>query len=111
MHLAYTKDLNLRPGSEDLVEDTHPVAGVLARAAAMADPVEPLEVAQLDLELQRCAARAAPQGHQEPGVETIAARSLDLAMDAVDRALAIDRQDVVRKASKIHRGAPSKRLT
>jgi hypothetical protein len=50
----------------------HPVAAVLVRpAATVALLVKLIEVAQLDLELQRYAALAARQRHQQPGTETV----------------------------------------
>ena len=58
-----------------------------------AELVELVEAGQLDLELQRRAVAApAGQRHQQPGVETVAARRLDLAADEVDRARPVDRR-------------------
>ena len=60
---------------------------------------------QLDLELQcRALAMAPGQRHQQPRVEALAARRLDLAADEVERALAVDRQHVIGKAGEIHGG-------
>jgi len=72
---------------EHLAEGVHPVTGLLRRTdAAVAELVELIEVGQLDLELQRGAA-ALPTGqrHQQPGVQTLAARRFGLAADELDR--------------------------
>jgi hypothetical protein len=52
--------------------------------------------------LQRRAALAARQWHEEAGIETVAARGLDLAMDEFQRPVPIHRQDLIRKASEVH---------
>jgi hypothetical protein len=74
----------------------------------MAHPLELVEAAQLDLELQRGAALAARQRHQEPGVAPLAPGGLDLAADELDRASAVGRQHVVREAGEVHGGAPDR---
>jgi hypothetical protein len=78
-------------------EGVHPVAGLLRRAdAAIAELIELIEARQLDLELQGGSFTvAAHQRHQHPGIEAIGAGGLDLAMDKLDPALAIDRQHVI----------------
>jgi hypothetical protein len=78
----------------------------------VAHPLELVEAAQLDLELQRGAALAARQRHQEPGVAPLAPGGLDLAADELDRASAVGRQRWSRKgrpsptpcARSAHRG-------
>src|ERR1700730_10588468 len=83
---------------EDLTEGMHPVAGFLRRAdAAATDLIKLIEVGQLDLELERRAvAVAAGLRHQQSRIQALAVRGLDLSLDEIDRALAIDRQHVVR---------------
>ena len=71
--------------------------------------VELIESVQLDLELQRRTAMAAGQRHQQPGRKAGLAGGLDLEPDEVDRALAVDRQHVIRKASKVHGNSPGPR--
>src|SRR3954471_23520442 len=103
------QDLDAGRRGQHLAEGVHPVAGLLARSdAARAELVELIEAGQLDLELQRrTVAAPAGQRHEQPGVETVAARRLDLAADEVDRARPVDRQKLIRKPRQIHGPAPA----
>ena len=93
-------------GNQDLAEGLHQAGAVLARvAAAVAHPLELVEAAHLDLELQRGPALAAGQRHQQSGIAAIAAGRFDLAADKVDRALTVGRQYVIGEAGEIH-GCP-----
>jgi hypothetical protein len=65
-----------------------------------------IQGAQFNLELQRCTAMTAGQRHQQAGREPSLSSGLDLASDQVDRTLAVDRQDIVGKAGKVHEGPP-----
>src|SRR5205823_1484956 len=99
------QDFDAGRRGQHLAESVHPVARFRPGAdAAMAELIELLELLQLDLELQcRTVAMAAGQRHQQPGSEAIAASRLDLAADKVDRALPIDRQQIIGKTRQVHR--------
>src|SRR5205085_453399 len=89
--LVDAQDLDRRRRRQDFAERMHPVAGLGRRAGALvAEPVELVETLQLDFELQGRAAVAAGHRDQQPGVELVLARRLDLALDEFDPALAVD---------------------
>src|SRR3954454_6862168 len=98
------QDLDAGRCGQNLAERVHPVAGLLARSdTARAELIELIEAGQLDLELQRrTLAATAGQWHEQLGVETVAARRLDLAADEVDRAPPVDRQKLIGKPRQIH---------
>jgi hypothetical protein len=50
----------------------------------------------------------ARQRHEHPGVEAAAASRCDFTMDKVDRALPVDGQHVIGKASQIHDVTPAR---
>src|SRR3954471_2738609 len=104
--LVDAQDLDPGRGEQDPAEGLHQPAHVLARAA-VAHPLELVEVRQLDLELERGAALTAGQRDQQPGVAALLAGGLDLLADEVDRALPvrsrIDRLVELRAAHHCHR--------
>jgi hypothetical protein len=86
----HSQELNLGRRDEDLAESAHPVAGRLFRFhAAIAELIELIQAGELDLELQRRAAWTAREWHQQAGIKLLAPGGFDLAMDEVDRTLAI----------------------
>jgi hypothetical protein len=65
---VHAQDLDARRAQQDLAEGAHPIARVLARAAAaVAQSLELVEAGQLHLELQRRPALAARERHEAGG--------------------------------------------
>src|SRR4051812_28561734 len=75
----------------------------------MAERVQLIQARQLDLELQSRAAQGTREGHKQAGFQALCHCRIDLAPDQIDRAVAIDRFDLIRKPSEVHallRGPP-----
>src|ERR1700722_20320440 len=106
MNRLHSQKLYLGRRKKDFAERAHPVAVLFRFHAALAVSIELIETAEFDLELQRSAAMAARQWHQQTGSQLFALGGFDLAMDEIDRALAIDWQYSIREASNIHVTSP-----
>ena len=66
----------------------------------MAQLLQLLELGELHFELQRRAALAASQRHEQPGAEPVRARGFDLAVNQLERPVPVRRLDIVGKAGE-----------
>jgi hypothetical protein len=86
-----SQELHLWRREQDLAEGVHPLAGlVVGLDAALAELIELIKIGELDFELQRRTAVATRQWHKQTRIELLALSRFDLAMDEIDRTLAVD---------------------
>jgi len=67
--------------------------------------LELIEVFEIDLELEGCSALGPGERYENAGFETAFARSFKLLPNRIESALAVCRQDIIRKTSKVHWGS------
>ena len=99
----HTQQFHLWRSQEDLAESVHPSTCFLGGLnPSLPELFELVEIGEFDLELERSSALSPCQWNEQPRIELTMASGLDLALDEFDRALAIHRQYVIRKAGNVH---------